>query len=69
MTGAKSPGCTVVSAVLRVEVGGTIKDLEIACAFDLVRDQDACRTVGRTLGDAIGENLAQRLQHGESLRA
>lgn len=58
---------TVVSAALRIEQGGRVREVEVAGGFDQVRTQDQARTVGRVIGDALADNLMRRLQHGEVL--
>lgn len=62
-----APRFTVVSATLGVEQGGQTREVAIAAAFDEVRSQDAARAVGREIGEALGDNLCRRLQHGEGL--
>lgn len=64
MTGARF---TVVSVTLSVEQGGALKEVAIAAAFDQVRSQDAARSVGKAIGEAMADNLCQRLQAGEVL--
>jgi acid phosphatase family membrane protein YuiD len=58
---------TVVSVTLQLEQGGQTREVAIAAAFDKVTTQDAARTVGREIGQALGDNLCQKLQHGEAL--
>lgn len=58
---------TVVSVTLQLEQAGQTREACIAAAFDKVTTQDAARTVGREIGQALADNLCQRLQHGEAL--
>lgn len=58
---------TVVSVTLQLEHGGRVTEAAVAAAFDKVTTQDACRNVGREIGQALADNLCRRLQHGEAL--
>lgn len=62
-----APAFTVVGVTLQLEQGGRVTEAAIAAAFDKVTTQDAARTVGREIGQALADNLCQRLQHGEAL--
>lgn len=64
MTGAR---LTVVSVTLGLEQGGKLSEASASAAFDQVRTQDAARTVGRVIGEALADNLCRRLQAGEVL--
>lgn len=54
---------SIVSVALKVQEGAEPGlPLDIVAHFDRITDQDGARTVGRQLGEAIGDCLARRLQ-------
>ena len=58
---------TVVAVELRLEQGGELRTVEFAAATDRITSQDGARAIGRKIGEALADNLALRLQHGEAL--